>query len=170
MTVKLIVAVNSLGYIGNQGELLYSIPSDLNRFKQLTSSHTVLMGRKTWESLPNSVRPLPNRHNVIATRDRAFYTRTNKPNVQVIHNLDQYLLSNSSALKTIWIIGGSEIYKQALKYVGEVHVSVIKDDTVGDTKFNILPKGEFICTSSQDFPAEDVHPGYTYLIYVRQSQ
>ncbi len=167
--IKLIAAVNNSGYIGNNGKLLYSIPSDLKRFKALTQNHTVVMGRKTWESLPEKYRPLPNRHNVILSRDVNYKHNSDKPNVEVQTDLQTYLKSQQGCLKVIWIIGGSQIYQQAIKFAGEAHISLIDDDTKGDAYLPILPKGEFICTDSKCFSKTQTDPAYTYLMYVRRT-
>lgn len=165
--IKLIAAVNSKNYIGLNNALLYQIPTDLSRFKFLTTGHTVVMGRKTWESLPDKSRPLSNRKNVVVTRDKNY--NPGHKDVIVIHDLVSYLKSKLDTLQTVWIIGGAEIYGCAIPFVGEAHVSVVNDDRLGDVAFPILPRGEFICTSSTEFAPDENYPGYKHLVYVRRS-
>ena len=97
--------MNLIVAIGRRGELLYHISADLRRFKALTTGHTVVMGRKTFESLPKGA--LPNRRNIVVSRQTGF----SAPGIEVAHSLEAALGMADS--NDIYIIGGAEIYRQA---------------------------------------------------------
>ncbi|MFJ7982399.1 dihydrofolate reductase [Lysinibacillus xylanilyticus] len=142
MTIKLIVAVDCNFGIGYRNELLFRVKEDLERFKELTTGHFVVMGRKTFESLPN---PLPYRTNVIITRDKNYAV---KGSGVVIENDIEQLVSHYNNTgqqdKDIWVIGGSEIYKQFAPYVDEIYLTIIhKKAHLVDTHFPIADYKDF---------------------------
>ena len=121
--IALIVARAGNGVIGRRGGLPWRLPEDLRRFKALTLGKPCIMGRKTWESLPK--KPLPGRSNIVVTRDRAFHA----DGATVAHALDDAIaLAERERPEEIMIIGGAEIFRQALPradriYLTEVHAS-----------------------------------------------
>ena len=134
--MNLIVAIDRKGAIGRRGELLYHISADLRRFKALTTGHTVVMGRKTFESLPKGA--LPNRRNIVVSRSSGY----SAPGVEVAHSLEAAVAMADS--KDIYIIGGAEIYRQALPLVDRLRLTVIDAETAdADTFFPALPLDEF---------------------------
>lgn len=125
MTIELIVAMSNNYAIGNNNKLLWHIPEDLRRFKELTSGHSVLMGRNTWESLPEKYRPLPNRENFVLSSNKSFIAN----GAETLHSLDLIPLREK-----LFVIGGSEIYRQTIQYADiihltQVHVNVEEADT-----------------------------------------
>lgn len=104
MTVGLIWAQSTSGVIGRDGAIPWHLPEDLARFKALTMGHTVVMGRRTWDSLPTRFRPLPGRRNIVLTRNSAFEA----PGAEVVGSIDDAIDDQT------WVIGGSEIYHLAL--------------------------------------------------------
>ncbi|WP_343601127.1 dihydrofolate reductase [Mycobacterium sp.] len=124
MTVSLIWAQSTSGVIGRDGGIPWQLPEDQARFKQLTLGHTVVMGRRTWESLPASVRPLPGRRNVVVTRQPDYAA----DGADVAASLEEALSDPQ-----VWVIGGAEIYALALPLahrceVTEVDVDLRPDD------------------------------------------
>lgn len=118
--ITLIVAVAENLAIGVNNKLLCNIPKDLQRFKNLTTNNSVLMGRKTWESLPEKFRPLPNRRNIILTsnKNNNNLLTNNNPNVVIYNNLNVAIQAEIKLLNSgqqIFIIGGESIYKQVLE-------------------------------------------------------
>lgn len=113
--IVLITALGENSEIGGKGKLLWKIPEDLKNFKEATTGKTVIMGRKTWESLP--VKPLPNRRNIIITRDPNYKAS----GAVVYNNLEDALKEDGE----ICIIGGGEIYKQALPYANLLRLTRI---------------------------------------------
>ena len=127
MTVGLIWAQSTSGVIGRDGTIPWHLPEDLARFKTLTMGHTVVMGRRTWDSLPARFRPLPGRRNVVLTRNRGF----DAPGAEVVGSIDDAIDDQT------WVIGGSEIYHLALPAATrcevtevEIHLRLEDDDAL----------------------------------------
>jgi len=119
--------------IGHGNELVWRIPDDMKRFKQLTMGHPVIMGRKTFESILQSLgKPLPGRTNIVVTRDPHY---THEDTV-ITHSLEE-ALGKARALdnEEIHIGGGAELYKQALPFVDKLYLTLIDDTREGDTYF-----------------------------------
>lgn len=135
--IAAIVAVDENWGIGNKGELLLKIPDDLKRFKKFTRYHTVIMGRKTYESIPEA--PLSDRWNIVVTHDPDVINQPGKPINLIAVNYEQALdiLSNPLFCKdrSIYIIGGSQIYSKFLKYCKRVFVTKIYHSFEADTYF-----------------------------------
>ncbi len=116
-TIKAIVAVDENGAIGRQGDLLCHLPADMRHFKETTMGHSIVMGRKTFESFPR--RPLPGRQNLVITRSAGWQY----PGVTVAHSLEQAIAMAET--DTVFIIGGAQIYEQALPVVDVLHLTLI---------------------------------------------
>lgn len=105
------------GGIGNEnGELLFNLPKDMAHFKSITSGKTVVMGRKTWDSLP--VRPLPKRKNIVLTRDESFEV---KGKTQVIHSIEEIIELGKK--RDVYIIGGGEVYEQFMPHADKLIIT-----------------------------------------------
>ncbi|MBO5612952.1 MAG: dihydrofolate reductase [Prevotella sp.] len=117
--ITIIAAVARNNAIGNQNKLLYWLPNDLKRFKALTTGHTIIMGRKTFDSLPKGA--LPNRRNVVVSR-----SLTSLPGCDVYPSLTE-ALSNTSPNEDVYIIGGATIYEQALPLADRLCLTEIND-------------------------------------------
>ena len=123
--INIIVAMSKNRVIGNANTLIWHLPEDLKRFKQLTTGNTIVMGRKTYESIG---RPLPNRRSIIITRD----TNYKVDGCEVVNSLEEALeLSNNNC----FIIGGGEIYRQAMDKADRIYLTRINKDFEGDTTF-----------------------------------
>lgn len=131
--ISLIVAKSENNVIGNKGRIPWYIPNDLKRFKKLTTGKVVIMGRKTFESLPEEYKPLPDRINIILSKDKSYQTNC----CMVFDNLKKALRKAGSD-KEVFIIGGGEIYKEALKYADNVYVTEVDGEFEGDTYFPTL--------------------------------
>ncbi|WP_029288874.1 dihydrofolate reductase [Cellulomonas sp. HZM] len=127
MSVALIWAQTPDGVIGAGGGLPWHLPEDMARFRTLTAGHPVIMGRTTWESLPDRFRPLPGRRNVVLSRTAGFEA----PGAEVVASLDAALalVADDDA----WVIGGGQVYEQALAVADRVEVTVVEADVAGDT-------------------------------------
>lgn len=123
MTVGLVWAQATSGVIGRGGDIPWRVPEDLTRFKQLTMGHTVVMGRRTWESLPAGVRPLPGRRNVILSR-RAGFTADG---AEVVASPDEAFADCASDPET-WVIGGGQVYPLALPRATRCEVTEVDID------------------------------------------
>ncbi len=121
--VGLVWAQSTSGVIGRGGDIPWRVPEDLARFKQLTMGHTVVMGRRTWDSLPVAVRPLPGRRNVVLSRQTDFMA----DRAEVVRSLEQ-ALPNSRTEPETWVIGGEQIYSLALPFANRCEVTEVDID------------------------------------------
>lgn len=115
--IHAIVAIASDGAIGRQGDLLCHLPADMRHFKQVTMGHSIIMGRKTFESFPR--RPLPGRQNIVITRNAGWQY----PGVTVVHSVEEAIAAAET--DTVYIIGGAQVYELALPLVEVLHLTVI---------------------------------------------
>lgn len=130
MRVTLIWAQSSAGVIGRGGDLPWRVPEDLARFRELTTGHPVIMGRRTWESLPAAARPLRDRPTIVVTR-RTDY---DAPGAQVVGSLPEALeRARGHGTGQVWIAGGAEIYRQAVPYATDAEVTEVDTEVDGDT-------------------------------------
>jgi dihydrofolate reductase len=130
MTVQLtlIAAVAANRGIGRNNELLWQIPEDMAHFKALTTGRTVIMGRKTWESLPEKFRPLPGRRNIVVTRNRDYQA----PGAEIVHSLPEAVaVCEAAGVGSACIMGGAELYAQALPIAHALELTEI-DATIDD--------------------------------------
>lgn len=126
----ILVAVSKNGVIGSNNTLLWHIGEDLKRFKALTINNTVIMGRKTYESLP--FKPLPNRRNIVLTNNIAFSAE----GVEICTSLEEVLQKVAKDEK-VFIIGGGVIYKLFVPYCNKAYVTEVLHEFSGDTFFDI---------------------------------
>ena len=128
MKISLIVAVAEDGAIGDKGNLLWHLSSDLKRFKAITTGHTIIMGRKTYDSLPNGA--LPNRRNIVISRQLKSLK-----DAEVYSDIDEALKATSDE-DTVYIIGGGEIYNKTFPRADELHITLVhKSYPEADTRF-----------------------------------
>jgi len=116
-SIEAIVAVDENWGIGRQGDLLCHLPADMKHFKEVTMGHSIVMGRKTFESFPR--RPLPGRQNIVITRNVDWQY----PGVTVAHHLQEAIAAAET--DTVFIIGGAQVYEQALPIVDVLHLTAI---------------------------------------------
>ena len=128
--VILIAGIQKDRGIGYQGKLLFNLKEDMQHFVEATTGHTVVMGRKTWESIPKKFRPFSNRTNIVITRNKEYVAK----GAIVVNKLYQALEQAPNG-KNIYIIGGGEIYKQALSYASELDLTVFHSNKKADTFF-----------------------------------
>lgn len=136
--LSILVAVNHKNTIGLDGKMPWRNKEDLQFFRRMTLNQTIVMGRKTFVGLPQT---LDNRKILIVSRDR------NHKNV--IDNFEEYLKENQNNEKEIFICGGGEIYNASLPYVSKVYLSVINNNVVGDTFFQGLNRDFKLCGVDQ---------------------
>lgn len=158
----IIAAIDENGTLGKDNDLVWHLPDDFKRFRQLTTGHKIIMGRKTFESFP---KPLPNRHHIIITRNEAY--QVEHPECTVVHTLDD-ALELASADPKAFVIGGGEIYKQALPYVQSMELTHVHGSFEGDAHFPEFDKHDWEVIAEVDHPADDRHShSFTYRSYVR---
>ena len=164
MTISLIVAAADNGAIGKDNQLLWHLPNDLRFFKNTTWGMPVIMGRKTFESVN---KPLPGRHNIVITRQPDWKAEK----VWTVHSLGEAL---SKAAETncleAFIIGGGDIYLQALPLARRVYLTRVHASPEADVFFPELPAAEWELISAEDFPADDKHAfAYSFQRWERRS-
>ena len=125
--IQLVWAQSRTGVIGNAGGLPWHIPEDLAHFKRLTTGRPVVMGRKTWDSLPARFRPLPGRTNIVVTRNRSWQSH----GAVAVCGLTE-ALQHCAHADIAWVIGGAQIYAQALAIATLAVVTYVDGDYVGD--------------------------------------
>ncbi|HEX7651208.1 MAG TPA: dihydrofolate reductase [Candidatus Paceibacterota bacterium] len=136
--ISLIAAIGArTRAIGKDNRLLWQLPEDLKRFKRITDGHPVIMGRKTWESLPDRFRPLPGRTNIVVSRQHDFAAT----GATVVHSLDDALAWAAAApgAEEVFIIGGAQLYTDALPYADRLYLTSVNDDAEGDAFFPPYP-------------------------------
>jgi dihydrofolate reductase len=131
MRISIIVAVAENGVIGRGGQLPWRLSADLQRFKRLTMGHTIIMGRRTWESIG---RALPGRRTVVVTRQTDYPVRD--ASASVVGSIDEALqVAENAGDREAFIIGGSEIYRAALSRADRLYITIVMADVAGDTYF-----------------------------------
>ena len=146
--MNIIVCIARNGAIGLNNGLLYHLRADLKNFKQLTTGHTVIMGRKTYESLPKGA--LPNRRNIVLTRGDATF-----PNTEVFHTL-QEALNHCAAGEDVFIIGGASVYNEAMPSAKRLYLTEVDDiPAEADTFFPEINRDEWQELSREHHEADE---------------
>ncbi|MCA4132881.1 dihydrofolate reductase [Arthrobacter sp. M4] len=151
--VGLIWAQTSGGVIGKGGTMPWHLPEDLKHFARITTGHPVIMGRKTWQSFPDRYRPLPGRTNIVVSRQKGWGQSPEAEGAIVVSSLDEALLESQFApgFETVWIIGGGEVFRQAVDLADAAVITVIDSEASGDT---YAPELSEHWTSTSSSPAK----------------
>ena len=146
--LSIIVCVARNNAIGYKNDLLYHLRADLRRFKELTTGHTVIMGRRTYESLPKGA--LPNRRNIVLTRQHLAF-----PNTEVYPSLEE-ALNHCEAEEHVFVMGGSSVYKESLPLATRLYLTLVDDvPAVADTFFPDLCGDEWTEVSHEHHEADE---------------
>lgn len=154
MRISIIAAMSENGVIGREGRLPWHLSADLKRFKRLTMGHTLVMGRKTWESIG---RPLPGRRMVVISRQPGYRAE----GVEVVSSLDAALdVASAAGDDEAFVIGGGEIYRLALPYADRVYMTLVLANVEGDAHFPEVDWDHWqrLETESREADAENDHP------------
>lgn len=168
MLVSLIAAVAENRVIGRAGDLPWRLPDDLKRFKRVTTGHAVVMGRKTWAS--NGGRPLPARRNIVITRQRDFEAE----GAEVVDSLEAALARAADGTgdwqdDRVYVLGGGEIYRQALPRADELDLTIVHAEVDGDVRFPAWDEGAWEETWSEAHPKDERHDhAFTFRTLVRK--
>lgn len=165
----MIAAIGKNNELGNKNWLLWNMPADMKHFRETTKGKVVIMGRKTFESFPNG--PLPNRENVVVTRDKDYY----RPGITVVHSLEEALryaaleqgkhFEEKQEETEIFIIGGGELYKLGMPKAQKLYITRVDDAPEADTFFpEIGPEWKEISREEHLADAENPH-AYAFLTY-----
>ncbi len=156
MKVALIVAMDSERGIGKNNDLMWNLPADMKFFKESTSGQIVVMGRKNYDSIPERFRPLPNRENVVLTRNTEFTAE----GCLVFHSLETCLDHyKNETERTVFIIGGGEIYRQALALncVDELFITHVAKTYGADTFFPEFDESNWSVTTLSSHDIDEKH-------------
>jgi dihydrofolate reductase len=151
MSLSLIVAISNNNCIGKQNELLWKIPADMKHFKETTTGHPIIMGKKTFESIG---RALPNRRNIVITRDVQFAMES----VEVFHSVEEVADLFINSEEEAFVIGGGQIYEQFLPLVKKLYVTHVHGDFEGDTFFPHLDPSIWKQTSNTTREVDEFTP------------
>ena len=159
--LTIIAAVSINNVIGNDNKLIWKLSNDLKRFKNLTTNHSVIMGRKTFESLTN---PLPDRDNIVITRD----TNYSKPNIQVCSSIEDAINLTKTDTQP-FIIGGGEIYSQTINIVDKIELTRVHKEFDGDAYFPEIPLDIFELINKENYNSDlENEFDYSYLTYKKR--
>ena len=169
--IVIIAAVAKNRVIGHDNQLIWNIPEDMAHFKALTQGHIVLMGRKTWESLPPRFRPLPGRRNIVISRQADY----NAPGAEVADSLENGLKLASTiepavdpmATTLIFIIGGEQIYTQAMALADRLEITEVDLEPEGDAWFSEISAVDWKLVAKNTPPSQS-GTGFSFLTYRRK--
>lgn len=168
MIISLIAAVSRNQVIGKENDLPWRLPDDMKYFMQTTSGHHVLMGRKNYDSLPDKFKPLPNRTNIVVTRQDGFQAE----GCTVVDSIEkgiEYAAANKE--QELFIIGGAQIYNQALAGADYLYITEIDADIEGDTYFPDTQPHDWEEISRKHHEADDRHRySFDFVIYKRKNK
>lgn len=158
--ISIIVAYANGQVIGKNGAIPWRLPDDSRRFKRITSGHTVVMGRKTFESIGH---PLSQRRNVVLTSNTTFAS----PGVEVVHNIEEVLALDNPG--DIFILGGEHVYQQFLGIVERLYITEIALEVDGDTFFPEWDRESFVLESAQPGILNEQNTlQHTFYVYERK--
>ena len=161
--ISIIVAMSKNNVIGKDNKIIWHLPEDMKHFKELTTGHTIIMGRKTFESLG---RVLPNRKHIVITHDLNY--KVDDDNVEIVHNIEEIKKYADSAEEN-FVIGGAIVYRQLMEYANKMYVTVIDEEFVGDAYFQKIDENEWkICEETICKKDEKNSYDYRFLTYVRK--
>lgn len=158
MPLLLIAAISKNNCIGNHGEIPWRLPEDMKHFKNLTMDKIVLMGRKTWESLPEKWRPLPGRKNIVITRQNEYAV---PDGVEIYHTVEAAIAAHPN--EDACVIGGAEIYRQTIDQADTLYITHVEKTVDGDAFFP-----EIDATVWKETEREK-HEGYAFVTYKRMT-
>ena len=162
MKTSIIAAVGRNMVIGSNNRLPWQLPADLAYFIRVTFGHTVVMGRKTFESIGAA---LPDRENIVLTRDPHF----SADGCKIMHSVDEVLRNYVDCNKEIFIIGGEEVYRQFLPYSQRMYITCIDHDFVGDAFFPEIKESEwYIVETKKGVRDWENAYDYNFIIYERR--
>lgn len=159
--ITMIAAAGENNELGKDNDLVWHLPDDFKRFKELTTGHHIIMGRKTFESFP---KPLPNRVHIVITRNNDYQ----KPGAVVVHNMDE-ALALAETDKQPFIIGGGEIYTLGMQYANRIELTRVHGSFDADTFFPEISENEWKLQEEQFHDTDENHAfAFTYQTFERR--
>ncbi|MEJ2042700.1 MAG: dihydrofolate reductase [Reinekea sp.] len=169
MRLSMIWAMSENHVIGRNNKLPWHLPNDLKYFKRLTTGKPVIMGRKTLESIG---KPLPNRINIVVTRDDSF----NMEGIKVVSSIESALeladaQCQAAAIDEVIVMGGAEVYRQFLPFADRLYITFVHAQIDGDAYFSDFDLTEFTEIAREDFQADGSNPyDYSFCVFDRNRQ
>ncbi|RRJ93734.1 dihydrofolate reductase [Flavobacterium macacae] len=158
--ITMVAAIAENNALGKDNDLLWHLPDDFKRFKQITSGHYIIMGRKTFESFP---KPLPNRTHVIITRQKNYH-----PEGCIIVDSMEKAIEACPKDETIFIIGGGEIYTLGMDFADTIELTRVHENFEADTFFPEIDNTKWKLTSEEHHPADERHKfNFTYQTFLK---
>lgn len=163
MILSLIAALSKNRVIGKNNDLPWRLPDDMKYFMETTKGHCVIMGRKNYESIPHKFRPLPDRTNIVVTRQKEYEAK----DCLVVHSLeDALVIAKQKNEKEVFVIGGAEIYQLVLPKANKLYLTEIDAEIEGDTFFPLFDKIIFKEQSRRHHDADSKHAfAFDFVIY-----
>ena len=163
MKISMIAAMGQNRVIGKDNDIPWHLPDDFQYFKKTTEGHYVLMGRKNYESLPPKFKPLPNRPNVVITRNESY----DAPGTEVVNSQEDAIeIARKNNEEEVFIIGGGEIYKLGLAYADTIYLTEINGEFEGQTIFPEFDKSEWKEISREHHSTDERHKySFDFVIY-----
>ncbi len=168
MKISIVVAISNNNAIGGKGSLLWKLPQDMKRFKEITYGHHVLMGRKTYESIPEKFRPLTGRVNIVVSRKKEYAPEGCKTVTSVEEGI---AFAKNNGESELMIIGGGEIYNQCLIHADVIYLTQVHHDFAeADTFFPDIQLDQWQVVNQQFFTIEGAQQyNYSFLTLVRKA-
>ena len=166
MIISMIAALARNRVIGKNNDLPWKLPDDMKFFMETTKGHHTIMGRKNYDSIPHKFKPLPNRTNIVVTRQKNF----DAPGCIVVDSVEKGLeIARENKEPEVFIIGGAEIYKLGLPYANRLYLTEINAEIEGDTRFPTFDKGQWRETSRQHHATDERHTyAFDFVIYEKK--
>lgn len=166
MIISMIAAMGSNRVIGKDNDIPWHLPNDFKFFKNTTKGHYVIMGRKNWESLPHKFQPLPDRPNVVITRQDSYHAE----GAVIISNLEDAIkIASEAGEEEAFIIGGGEIYRMGLSLANKIYLTEINGAFEGQVTFPEFSKEDWKEVSREHHPIDDRHAyAFDIVTYIKQ--
>ena len=161
--IVIVAAIARNRVIGKDNRLLWNIPEDMAHFKALTAGHTVVMGRKTWESLPPRFRPLPGRRNIVVSRQHGYLAS----GAEIADSLENALAMASTAA-TAFVIGGEQVYRQAMAFADRLEITEVDLEPEGDACFPDIPAADWRETARTTHAASGHGMAFAFVTFLRR--
>jgi len=163
MIISMIAAVAENGVIGKDNDLVWNLPDDMRYFVEKTKGRHVIMGRKNFESIPEKFRPLPNRPNIVLSRNAAYEAK----GCTTVSDLETALnIAKESQEEEVFIIGGAQIYKMGLAHADRLYITEVKGNFDGDTFFPEFDNSTWKETSRTSHPKDERHDyAFDFVVY-----
>ncbi len=163
-----VVAVSSNNVIGRDNDLVFDIKKQLRRFKEVTSSGSaiIIMGRKTFESLPNA---LPDRHHIILTNNKDYVPKYTNESVEIVTDINEVIQKYADSKEEVFVIGGGTIYEALMPYTKKLCITFVNKEAYGDTFFPNFDKSLFdVIYQSEELYSKVEDCTFYYLDYLKK--